>query len=330
MEAFLDDAPAHVNHCGGVQPTRSRPVQISVPSSSRLQLASLADRAVAAVATVDDLAAGISAVVELVRSAVDAGRVEWWSPVVGDASLRLEACTGRGRGERVSYPLATGDELRVVGGADIDLAALATALAPLLRRRRAEERLAAAAIELARRNEMLEDFAALVAHELKAPLNEIVLGGDPAAAANRALDLVDEVLGFARAGSDAAAVSVANSLASVLDELEPIEATVESSLVDECRLPAAAARLLLRNLIRNACAAGAKRITVATARSVGWWTLTVDDDGVGIGGREYAAGSGVGFGLCARLAERLGGTLNLQPCGAGGTRAQLLISGGTP
>jgi len=84
---------------------------------------------------------------------------------------------------------------------------LASALAPLepiVRRRAAEERLARAAVELARRNEALEDFAALVAHELKAPLYAALASGDASGCVAQALDVVETVLELAHAEADQA------------------------------------------------------------------------------------------------------------------------------
>jgi len=47
---------------------------------------------------------------------------------------------------------------------------------------------------LARRNSALEDFASLVAHELKTPLQLALLSEDPSGDVERALDLVDAIL----------------------------------------------------------------------------------------------------------------------------------------
>jgi signal transduction histidine kinase len=43
-----------------------------------------------------------------------------------------------------------------------------------------------------------------------------------------------------------------------------------------------ALRILLRNLLANAVAAGARHIHVGAVTSPGSWRLTVDDDGVGV------------------------------------------------
>jgi len=185
--------------------------------------------------------------------------------------------------------------------------------------------LAAKTVELARRNEALEDFAALVAHELKAPLHGVLTGGDPVAEATRALDLVDEILEASRASVDRAGAPVADCLALALRDLAPLEVAVESSLIAEAPVPGAALRLLLRNLIGNARAAGARRIRVATTASDGRWTLRVEDDGVGLEADTYSVGSRIGLGLCRRMAERFGGTIDLEPRVGGGTCALLVV-----
>ena len=190
------------------------------------------------------------------------------------------------------------------------------------------DELAEKVTELARRNEALEDFAALVAHELKRPLLEVAYGGDPVAAASQALALVDAVLALATSGRRAEGTPVEDCLLAVLRDLGPLAPTVESAAGDEAPLPASAVSILLRNLLSNASSAGAHEVQVRTARTDSSWTLTVDDDGAGLGGGNYASGSGIGFGLCRRLVERFGGSLELEPRLGGGTRARLVVAGG--
>jgi signal transduction histidine kinase len=82
--------------------------------------------------------------------------------------------------------------------------------------------------------------------------------------------------------------------------------------------------VILRNLLSNAVAAGARRVHVAAVQSSRSWRLSVDDDGVGLGGVDrYAPGSGLGLSLCRRIAGRFGGVLELAPHPSGGTRAML-------
>ncbi len=87
-------------------------------------------------------------------------------------------------------------------------------------------------------------------------------------------------------------------------------------------------RVILRNLLRNAVAAGARRVDVAAVRTSGSWRLIVDDDGVGLAAVDsYTAGSGLGLSLCRRIVGRYGGVLELAPRPADGTRATLQPAG---
>jgi signal transduction histidine kinase len=194
-----------------------------------------------------------------------------------------------------------------------------------------DEWLARAAGQLARRNEALEDFAALVAHELKAPLLAALTADDPAALVEEALDLVDSLLEAARTESVErvfAPVSEALDLA-----VEDVHAQVEvtADLATELPLPSAPLRVILRNLLGNAVAAGARSVHVAATPSPGSWRLVVDDDGVGLGDADrYASGSGLGLSLSRRIAARFGGVLDLAPRPSGGTRATLELAEVTP
>jgi signal transduction histidine kinase len=277
----------------------------------------------------DVRSAMIDAVARLRRGG-GASRVEWWGPTEDATALRIEASDGVARGRREAFPIGPVGAL-VVTGADHapQLTLAVTRLVPLLRRRWTEERLAAQAAGLARQNEALEDFAALVAHELKTPLVLALLQDDASSSVRHALDLVDSLLEAARAESAAdLAVSAADCLEEALHDLGPIAADVVADLAHGFPLPSAALRVLLRNLIANAVAAGAVHIYVSALSSVASGTLVVDDDGAGIdAGDRYVAGSGLGLVLCRRLVARFGGSLELKPRPLGGTRATLVIGG---
>jgi signal transduction histidine kinase len=187
------------------------------------------------------------------------------------------------------------------------------------------ERLTDATSVLARRNAALEDFAALVAHELKTPLQTALLTDDPAREIGKALELVDSILDTARTEAARPALAApAAVLDEVLSDLDPKGLHVVAELPESFPLPAGALRVILRNLVRNAAAAGAHTIHVSAAQCSGRWTLAVDDDGVGLDDADsYSSGSGIGLGLSRRLADRFGAVLELAPRAAGGTSARL-------
>jgi signal transduction histidine kinase len=305
----------------GEGPARRAPRRAQVPKE-------LALRAAAELAGAVDADAGMARVVALLRRACAATRVEWRAATAEPEPDELRAASGTGTGDAWRVPLGDDGVLVVIGARnERALDGLAAALSPVLRRRRAEEQLAGMAMQLARRNAALEDFSALVAHELKTPLYAALQANDPAAQVERALALVDVLLEAARSEVSAGApASVSDCLSSVLDELGAAGAKITAELEPSSPLPAEPLRIILRNLLSNALAAGADAIHVSAERRPGSWRLIVDDDGAGLADAgSYASGSGVGLGLCRRLADRFGGVLELAPRPVGGTRATLSL-----
>jgi len=279
---------------------------------------------VLALATADDLASGMSQVVERIRRDCGAARVEWWA-TADDGVLELVAAAGFARGPRETLPLGSVGVLVLhASRLDPQIESALTSLTPILRRRAAEERLARTTIQLARRNEALEDFAALVAHELKTPLQAALVADHASGSVEDALDLVDALLEAAR---HEPAEPTFSSVTACLDQLlEELRAEVEITTDTETTipLPPEPLRVILRNLLSNAVAAGARHVHVAAVPSLRSWRLLVDDDGVGPAGTDgYATGSGLGLSLCRRIAARFGGVLELDAGPSGGTRATL-------
>jgi signal transduction histidine kinase len=214
-------------------------------------------------------------------------------------------------------PFGPAGALVVEGDEPLDAVA---GLVPVVRQRWADEQLAGHAVLLARRSQALEDFAALVSHELKGPLHAALLTDDPAPEIRRALHVVDSVLEAVRSESASNAHSSPQAcLDDALRDLGRLDAEVFSTLPDEFPLPAAVLRIVLRNLLANAVAAGASRIEVSGTGS----TLDVADDGAG--DSSYAHGDRIGLALCRRLVERLGSDLMLCPRSAGGTSARIVL-----
>jgi signal transduction histidine kinase len=279
---------------------------------------------VLALATAGDLACAMAHLADWLGRASGVSRVEWWRNDEDDAP-ELVAAAGSPRARRHDLPLGPAGVFVLHGGRlDAQAKAALLSLGPILRRHAAEERLTRTAMQLARRNEALEDFAALVAHELKAPLHAALVADDPAAHVGDALKLVDGLLQAAqKEPSERTFASAAEALNQVVGDIRS-EVVITADLATALPLPPEPLRVLLRNLLANAAAAGAHRVHVTAERSSGSFRLLVDDDGAGLVDVDrYAAGNGLGLSLCARIASRFGGQLQLAPHASGGTRATL-------
>ena len=298
----------------------SKPIELPLVDAD----GGLASALLATVATANSIGAGMRRLVELVREEAGAAGVEWWGPA-DDGTLSRLVMRGTGRGRRESVPLGRAGALVIHGGtAGAGLRSALGLVAPVIRRRANEEQLARAAARLARRNEELDEFAALVAHELKTPLLAALSARDPAAQIGEALDLVDMLLRAAQTGP----VGHANT-----DAGPPLQRAVGSlggaiTVTSDLRaaLPLASGPLfvMLRNLLSNATSAGASRAHVRTERSYRSLRLSVEDDGAGPGDRQqYATGSGLGLSLCKQIAARSGAVLELVEHQPKGSRATL-------
>ena len=289
--------------------------------------ASLEHDVVLMLATADDLASGMRRVVERIRRDSEAAGIEWWT--TGDDGLpELVAAVGTSRGVRHNVPLERAGVFVFHGAlANAHVESALTSLAAIIRRRTSEERLARTTIELAQRNEALEDFAALVAHELKTPLLSARVADDPSKPVEDAILLVDALLEASRSrGDDTTYASVPECLEQAVEDLHAeIEITADVSAT--LPLPTAPLRVILRNLLSNAVAAGAVHVHVTAGRSPSGTRLDVDDDGVGLAAVEsYASGSGIGLSLSRRIVSRFGGVLELSARPCGGTRATLELA----
>jgi signal transduction histidine kinase len=282
-------------------------------------------------ATADDLAAGMRRVVEWARRASNAARVEWWA-MGDDDAVELVAAAGSPSGTRQNLQVEHAGVF-VLHGARLEpqTASALMSLSPIIRRRAAEERLERTTIQLARRNEALEDFAALVAHELKTPLHAALVADDSSRLVEEALDLVDELLeALQNEPTKTTFTAVSESLDRAVEDLHT-DVEVAADLATTLPMPPGPLRVILRNLLSNAVAAGARHVHVGAMRTPRSWQLLVDDDGVGLAeGDRYGTGSGLGLSLCRRIAARFGGVLDLAPRSSGGTRATLTIAGALP
>lgn len=265
-----------------------------------------------AVATATSPAAGMSYVVDRVRQETGAAGVGWWG-TGEDGTLTRIVTSGTTRGERVSVPLGRAGVLVIHGGRlSTVLESALSNLAPVIRQRVNEEHLARAAATLARRNEALDEFAALVAHELKTPLQVALAAEDPTAFIYEALDLVDLLLAAAQTGPlGAASTDVGDCLDRAIGSVGS-RMRITSDVPVPVPVPPGPLFVILRNLLSNAASAGSTSVHVKSERSYGSSRLLVEDDGAGLGARDhYATGSRLGLPLCRQIVARSGGVLDL-------------------
>jgi signal transduction histidine kinase len=302
------------------------------PAESRGRRSTLAEELIVAFGVADDLDSALSGAVVVLRRWSEAARVEWWTIAEDGCSSSLAAAEGRvSREPRVAIPIGAADVVVVSGARDVGEVRRALArLEPVVRRRRSEARMASLTMRLLRRCEALDDFAALVAHELKNTLGTALLERDPMGAVARAVEIVDAILEAAHAEPmPGASADVRACLQAALHDLGSPVTAETLALPKELPLAPTVLRIIFRNLIANAAAAGARHVKLSAVQADGCWSLVVDDDGVGIDATQagrYATGSRLGLGLCRRILERSGGLLELAPKLDGGTRATLLLT----
>lgn len=202
--------------------------------------------------------------------------------------------------------------------------------------------------ELRRKNERLDEFASIVSHDLRNPLN-VATGrlellreecdstqiDDIERAHDRMRSLVDDLLSLARAGGE-------------LDESERVElaatargawrnvATEDATLRVEGDLAFVADRSrlqgLLENLFRNSVEHGGDEVTVTVGPLAGGFYI--EDDGPGIpaedresifenGYTTVAGGTGFGLSIVERIAEAHGWRVRATEGAAGGARFEV-------
>lgn len=231
-------------------------------------------------------------------------------------------------------------------------------------RRRAQQAFARANTLLEQRNRELQDFAHVASHDLQEPLRKIVsfaslLSGEFETiseearsylerienAAERMADLIQDLLEFSRVASQGDAfrkVKLANIVEEVTGDLELriAETGARIELDDMCLIEAdpVQMRQLFLNLIGNALKFRREGVTpliqIRTARSDGYCTVEVEDNGIGfdeafahrifspfqrLHGRGTFPGTGMGLAICRRIVERHGGSIAARSDGERGS-----------
>jgi signal transduction histidine kinase len=203
----------------------------------------------------------------------------------------------------------------------------------------------------------LRSYADLVAHDLREPITGMAhlvallehRAGDPPspdvlrllrASTERARELIDGVLEYARAGElqrrpvalEALMAEVAQDLRPRLDEAG---ATLAVGPLPEVDGDARQLRRLLQNLVGNAVKFRAQRplrVEVSALRDRREWVVTVRDNGIGVDpahasrifsmfarAETQTDGTGIGLAVCRRVVEAHGGRLWVEAAAGGGS-----------
>jgi signal transduction histidine kinase len=203
----------------------------------------------------------------------------------------------------------------------------------------------------------LRSFADVVAHDLREPVTGIAhliallesRAEEPPsedvlrllrASTERARELIDGVLAYARAGElRRERVALARVIAEVADDLRPAldaaGATLDVGALPEVDGDPRQLRRLLQNLVGNAVkfrGAEPPRVEVSALADAEHWVITVRDNGVGVdpehAGRIFAMfarlnggadGTGIGLAVCRRVVEAHGGRIWVEPAAGGGS-----------
>jgi signal transduction histidine kinase len=203
----------------------------------------------------------------------------------------------------------------------------------------------------------LRSYADVVAHDLREPITGIAhlvtllerRAHEPPsddvlrlmrASTERARELIDGVLDYARAGElQREPVALDRLMADVAQDLSPAldaaDATLEVRALPEVDGDPRQLRRLLQNLVGNAIkfrARAAPRVEVFADADSEEWVVTVRDNGVGVEPAQArrifgmfsrlngdTEGAGIGLAICRRVVEAHGGRIWVEPAEGGGS-----------
>jgi PAS domain S-box-containing protein len=201
--------------------------------------------------------------------------------------------------------------------------------------------------ELERQNERLEEFASIVSHDLRNPLNvaegrlELARGecesdhlDDVANALDRMERLIDDILTLAREGdrpTDLESVSLDRVVEQCWQTVATAEARLEVDAQQAIRVDPSRLKQLLENVIRNSVEHGGEDVTVTVGDlDDGFY---VADDGPGIpdddrdqifetGYSTAEDGTGFGLSIVSEIADAHDWSITVTDSQAGGTRLE--------
>jgi signal transduction histidine kinase len=203
----------------------------------------------------------------------------------------------------------------------------------------------------------LRGYADMVAHDLREPITGIAHlvtllerhADEPPspevlallrASTERARELIDGVLAYARAGElRSERVALDRLMAEVADDLRPgleeADATLEIGALPEIAGDERQLRRVLQNLVGNAVkfrSEAPPHVQVSALHDADTWVVTVRDNGVGIDPDQSSRvfgmfsrlsgeteGTGIGLAVCRRVVEAHGGRIWVEPAEGGGS-----------
>ncbi|MBW8826647.1 MAG: response regulator [Acidobacteria bacterium] len=222
---------------------------------------------------------------------------------------------------------------------------------------------------LQRSNEDLEEFCYIASHDLQEPLRAVAgylellvdelggaLEGEAAewvararSAVSRSSNQIDDLLAYARAGTDSPTGATASLDEAVTDALHQLDRSVltTGAAIEVGSLGRASAALtdlihVFQNLIGNAikyAGSQAPQLHISASRSDGLIEVAVRDRGVGVDeddlerafgrfervGGQPAPGTGLGLAVCRRLVERSGGRIWMERNGEAGVTVRFTL-----
>jgi signal transduction histidine kinase len=197
------------------------------------------------------------------------------------------------------------------------------------------------------REERLEQFASVVSHDLRGPLN-VILGrvelanertemselDTIAEAAERMDGLIEDLLTLAQQGQTVGElhdVSLSSVAEQAWQSIDTADATLDSWATLTLTADSDRLRELLENLFRNAIEHGRDDVTITVGRLEGGNGFYVADDGTGIPAERHSEvfehgyttderGTGFGLSIVERIAEAHGWTASVTESEDGGAR----------
>src|SRR6266496_2515499 len=165
----------------------------AVPTRIRPLRSAFDDDLLQAVAVSEDLRSGITNAVTVLRRDYAIDGVQWWSPAADGSSLRVELSSGDATGPRTAMSIGAAGTIVLIGDSAARVEPAVARLRPLLHHWWTAEQLAEHVTRLARKNEALADFAALVAHDVRSSLVPALRSDSSDESLSRTLELVDSI-----------------------------------------------------------------------------------------------------------------------------------------